>query len=254
MKYYESLLSIGGFSREKLIEIVKSPGVANNLIYDYQKRGLIEKIKRDYYAVISLETKQPVLSRYQIGTCMFEDAYLTHHSALEVYGYANQVFYECSVATDKRFTDFEYNGVIYHRVLKRPKADVITLGNIRVTSIEQTVIDSIKDYEKVAGFEEVIRCLMLIPALNEHKVLDCLAQYDNGFLYQKCGYIFEELKDEFHFSLAFFNECESRISGTKRYLLKDFKDNKYWERWKLYTPISLHSLVNKGVSDYDAIG
>lgn len=57
--------------------------------------------------VISLETKQPILSRYQIGSNLFADACITHHSVFEVYGYGSQVFYECFVETDKGFSDFE---------------------------------------------------------------------------------------------------------------------------------------------------
>ena len=85
----------------------------------------------------------------------------------------------------------------------KPDIEVIQQGNMRITSVEQTVVDSIRDFEKIAGLEEVIRCMMLVPGLNEQKVLTCLAQNDNGFLYQKCGYIFEELKEEFHFRLNF---------------------------------------------------
>ena len=254
MKYYERLLEIGSFSREQLTEIVGKTCIAHNLIYEYQKKGLIEQVKRDYYAVISLETKQPVLSRYQIGANMFSDACISHHSAFEVYGCGSQVFYECFVATDKRFTDFEYNGVLYHRIEKKPDIDIVTQGNIRITSIEQTVVDSIRDYEKISGLEEVIQCLMLVPGLNEEKLLKCIARNDNGFLYQKCGYIFNELENEFHFSESFFDECERHSSEAKRYLLKNSKENVYQKRWKLYTPNSLKSLINKGVADYDAIG
>lgn len=254
MKYYESLIEQGAFSREQLTNLVGKENIANNIIYEYQKKGLIEQVKRDYYVVISLETKQPILSRYEIGANMFPDACISHHSAFEVYGYSSQVFYECFVATEKRFSDFEYNGVLYRRIEKKPNIDVVKLGNLKVTAIEQTVCDSIRDYEKVAGLEEVIRCLMLVPGLDEKKLLKCLENCNNGFLYQKCGYIFEQLKEEFPFSKAFFDECEKHSSAAKRYLVKGLRENVYHERWKLYTPHSLKSLVDKGVADYDAIG
>ncbi|MCM1495837.1 MAG: hypothetical protein NC089_08605 [Bacteroides sp.] len=254
MKHYENLLAKGCFSREQLIEIVGTPSAANQVIYEYQKKGLIEKVKRDFYVVISLETKQPVLSRYQIGSNLFTDACITHHSAFEVFGYGSQVFYECFVATDKRFSDFEYDGVLYRRVERKPNTDFIQQGNMRVTSVEQTVVDSIRDFEKIAGLEEVIRCMMLVPGLNERKVLECLARNNNGFLYQKCGYLFEELKEEFNFSSNFFAECETYSSGAKRYLMKELPGNTFHKRWKLYAPPSLKGLVNKGVGNYDAIG
>ena len=240
MKHYENLLAMGTFSRNQLIELVGTPSAANGIIYEYQKKGLIEKVKRDYYVVISLETKQPVISRYQIGSNLFPDACITHHSAFEVFGYGSQVFYECFVATDKRFSDFEYDGVVYRRVERKPDTEVILQGNIRVTSVEQTVVDSIRDFEKIAGLEEVIRCMMLVPGLNEQKVLECLARNNNGFLYQKCGY--------------FFGECEKYSSGAKRYLMKGLQEHVYHKYWKLYVPLSLKRLIDKGVSDYDAIG
>lgn len=254
MKHYENLLAKGCFSREQLTEIVGTSSAANQLIYDYQKKGLIEKVKRNFYVVISMETKQPVLSRYQIGSRLYPDACISHHSAFEVYGYGSQVFYECFIATDSRFVDFEYDGVLYHRVERKPDTEVILQGSIRVTSPEQTVVDSIRDFEKIAGLEEVIRCMMLMPGLNEQKVLECLARNENGFLYQKCGYLFEQMKEEFHFSEYFFEECEKYSSEAKRYLMKELQENVFHRRWKLYAPSSLHNIIDKGVGDYDAIG
>ena len=142
MKYYEKMLAKGCFSREELTELVGTSTVANQVIYEYQKKGLIEKVKRDFYVVISMETKQPVLSRYQIGSNLFPDACITHHSAFEVFGYGSQVFYECYVATDKRFRDFEYDGVMYRRVERKSDLEVVQMRNMWVTSVEQTVVDS----------------------------------------------------------------------------------------------------------------
>ena len=254
MKHYESLLDMGCFSRDQLVEAAGSPGTANMIIYEYQKKGLIEKVKRDFYVVISMETKQPLLSRYQIGSRLFPDACITHHSAFEVFGYGSQVFYECFVATEKRFSDFEYDGVVYRRVERKPGIDVMLQGDVRVTSVEQTAADSIRDFEKIAGLEEVLRCLLLVPGLNEVKLLEALARNENGFLYQKCGYIFEELRGEFNLSESFFDECERHASKAKRYLVKGSQKHILNQRWKLYTPASLKEFIDKGFGDYDAIG
>lgn len=254
MKHYEKLLKKGCFNREELTELVGTSAAAKMVIFDYQKKGYIERVKRNFYVVISMETKQPVLSRYQIAANLFPDACVSHHSAFEFFGYGNQVFYECYVATDSRFADFEYNGVTYHRVEKKQELAVIRQGNVRVTSIEQTAVDSIRDFEKIAGLEEVLRCLMLVPGLQEEKVLASLKQNRNGFLYQKCGYLFEQLNDEFGFSDDFFAECQMYSSGAKRYLMKNGGETVFQDKWKLYTPPSLKKLIDKGVGDYDAIG
>lgn len=84
---------------------------------------------------------------------------------------ANQVFYECYVATDKRFHDFEYDGVLYRRVERKPNMDIVQQGNIWVTSVEQTVVDSIRDFEKIAGIEEVMlrKCAVFYSAIGAAK-------------------------------------------------------------------------------------
>ena len=56
MKHYEKMLAKGCFSREQLIELVGTATAANQVIYEYQKKGLIEKVKRDLYVVISIMT------------------------------------------------------------------------------------------------------------------------------------------------------------------------------------------------------
>ncbi len=253
MKYYEKLLEKGCFSREDLTELTGSEAAAQSMIYDYQRKNYIERVKRNMYAAISLETKQPVCSRYQIGSSLFGDACISHHSAFEVFGYANQVFYECYVATTSRFADFEYDGVTYHRIEKKPWIQTTQAGNVRVTSLEQTVVDSIRDVDKVAGLEEVIRCMLLVPALKEKEILKCLRDNENGFLYQKCGYLFEELQEELKLSDAFYEECRRHCSDSKRYLTKEKQDYVWKEKWGIYAPHSIRTIVDKGISDYDAI-
>lgn len=253
MKYYEKMLELGCFNKNTMIELTGSEAAAKSLLYDYQRKGYIENVKRDFYVVISMETKQPVLSRYQIGSQLFPDAVITHHSAFETFGYANQVFYEVYVATDSKFRDFEYNGILYHRMKRNACTDVVINGKLRVTGIEQTIVDSIKDFNKIAGLEEVIRCIMLVPSVKEEKILEALAWYDNKFLYQKCGYILEQLQDELGLSNELFQYLIRYAADGKRYLIKEYGQNVWNPKWKLYVPEDFLHIVNKGVNDYDAI-
>jgi predicted transcriptional regulator of viral defense system len=253
MKHYEELIKLGCFSRKTIVKTLGSKAAASSLIHDYLKKGYIERVRHDFYAVISLETKQPVLSRYQIGSRLFPDAYLSHHSAFEVYGYANQVFNQVTVATKSRFSDFVYDGVLYHRIAPASNAKTIFEGEVRLTSIEQTVVDSINDLEKQGGLEETLRCLLLVPSLNSEKILEALNQYHKGFLYQKTGFLLESMNPALSLPDSFFKECSRHVPLSKRYLTKDTKDLVYYRRWRLYAPKSIQSLVNKGVKANDSI-
>lgn len=152
MKNYETIVELGCFSLGELAKKLNCCiPTATSLIQKYLKKGYIERVRRDLYVAISIETKQPVLSRYQIGSRLAEDAYLSHHSAFEVYGYANQVFYEVYVATETRFTDFAYNGILYHRIAPKVNADINNINGVKASSVEQTVIDSAGNDERAKG-------------------------------------------------------------------------------------------------------
>ena len=77
----------------------------------YQKKDYIERVKRDLYVAISLETQQPIANRYVIASHISNDAAVSYHSAFEFYGYSNQVFYETQVTSESQ-------GFIWHEEWK----------------------------------------------------------------------------------------------------------------------------------------
>lgn len=253
MKHYEKLLELGCFSIKDLKQITGSEAAAKWICREYQKKGYIAHVKRDLYVAISLETQQPIVSRYVIASHISEDAVVSYHSAFEFYGYSNQVFYETHVTSESRFRDFEYDGVRYRRVAPRITGGITAMNGTRVTTLERTVIDSINLFEKIGGLEELLRCLALIPALDESALMDCLAEYESGFLYQKAGYILSAFAGSLGLSESFFVMCKSCIPKGKSYLSSEHQDFIWNNEWKLYAPKNLMRLMDKGVTDYDAI-
>ncbi|MEG1912411.1 MAG: type IV toxin-antitoxin system AbiEi family antitoxin domain-containing protein [Cloacibacillus sp.] len=253
MKYYGKLVELGCFSREDVIALTGTEAAAHSLLRDYLRKGLIERVRRDFYAVISIETKQPIPTRYQIGSQIFADAFISHHSAFEYYGCSNQVLYEVYVTSNSRFQDFEFDGVSYCRVASKGRMIPALSEGVRVTDIERTVVDSINDFEKIAGVEETVRCISLIPTLDAAKLLEALDVYDNGFLYQKCGWLLEGLRNVIDLPDDFFKECRRHISKSKKYLTRERRNFVLHEVWSLYAPADVSILLNKGTADYDAV-
>lgn len=253
MKHYEKLLELGCFSKNDVEHITGSEAAAKWLCWEYQKKGYIERVKRDLYVAISLETQQPIASRYVIASHISEDAAVSYHSAFEFYGYSNQVFYEAQVTSMIRFRNFEYNGVTYRRVAPRITSGITEINGTRVTTLERTVVDSINLFEKIGGLEELLRCLALIPTLNESALMSCLAEYESGFLYQKTGYILSAFAGSLGLSDSFFAMCKSRLPKGKSYLSSESQGFIWHGEWKLYAPKNLMSMIDKGVTDYDAI-
>lgn len=74
---------------------------------------------------------------------------------------------------------------------------------------------------------------MLVPSVRENKLLEAISVYNNMFLYQKCGYILEQLQDELGLSNNFFEYLSRYTADSKRYLIKENGQNVWNPKWKL---------------------
>lgn len=236
VKYYERMRELGCFTLQDITDMVGEQSAVKYVVNDYQRRGYIDRIHRNRYTVMDMETGNPVLTRFQIGSRLFPDAYVCLRSAFEAWGYAPQTGNEVFVATETRFTDFRYNGVFYRRVNPRQKADTEWVAGSRVTSIEQTVVDSLHSFHGEAELETIVECIMCLPRLDADKLLECLGRYGNGYLYQKCGYVLEQLQEHVKLPEAFYRECREHCASTVRYMLRE-KDGLVYDReWGVYGP------------------
>ena len=252
MKYLDRLIELGCFSRGDVVELTGNEHAAHSLLYEYINAGYIERIRRNLYTAISLETKQPIANRFMIASNIADDACVSFHSAFEYYGYANQVFYEVYVTTDSRFSNFTYDGISYSRVSPRIASGITTTNTgIRITDLERTVIDSIYAFEKIGGLEELLRCLMLIPSLQAEKLLIYLQDYGLANIYQKAGFILMQFSEQLGLPESFFDHCKDKIPKSKKYLYseKDRMSEHFFlhEDWMLFAPANIKSIIDKGV-------
>jgi len=188
MKHYEELLDKGCFTWEDVCNIVRNPNTASNLIQNYLKKGYIKSIERNLYVAINIADNIPVISRFIIASHITSSSYVSHHSAFSYYGYANQVFYDVYLSSSSKFNSFEFDGFTYRYVMSRIDEGVNKIvDDTVVTDLERTVIDSINDFEKIGGLEELLRCLSMISYADETKLLRYLECYGKQFLYQKTG-------------------------------------------------------------------
>jgi predicted transcriptional regulator of viral defense system len=255
LKHYKELAGMQCFTRADVERVTGNPDAANSLIHSYQKKGLIESVKRNLFVAISMETGQAVPNRYRIASGISDNAHITHHSAFEYYGCANQVYYEVYVSADKRFAPFEYDDITYRYVAPRASFGIaLKPDGVRVTDMERTVLDAISDFDKIAGFEELLNCIKMIPYLDEDKLLSYLKQYDKQFLYQKTGYILSHFKDDLRLSDKFFTSCENEIAKSVRYIWRDIRQqpNIFDSRWQMVVPKKPLDLLSQG-GDVNAI-
>lgn len=253
MKYYEQLLEKGCFTWDDVSEMVGNRNSASSLIQNYLKKGYIQSVKRNLYVAINLADGEPVVNRYVIASNLTQSAYISHHTALEYYGCTNQVFYDVYVSSKTRFNTFEFNGLTYRYQMSRINDGVIKRpDSTRVTDLERTIIDSINDFEKIGGLEELLRSLEMVPYANETKLLYYLKSYGKQVLFQKTGYILEHFKEALKITDAFFETCEAKIFKSVRYLYRGLEKEKsiYNRRWRLIVPEKLLAITAEGGDEF----
>ena len=250
MEVYNQLAKYPVFTITEVEQLTGNSNTAYSLLDRLMKKGLMKKVRKNIYSVVNPVTGQIVATRYQIACAITDTAYISHHSAFEYYGLANQVFYEIYVSSESKFNTFEYDNMTYKYVASRIQEGIVEAKNttgVRITDLERTVIDSIRDFNKIGGLEELLNCLEGIHFLDEKKVLRYLEIYNTQGLYQRVGYLLQHYQKEMQLSNDFIDSCKEKIGKSRRYLLnEESQKNIYNSEWKLMIPEGLFDITEQG--------
>lgn len=250
MNLYFELLKAPVFTADDVNNYYDNIDSARSAIKRLMKEGMVAKIRNNMYTCISGETGAPVANRFQIASRITPTSYVSHHTAMEYYGITDQVYYDVYVSSETSFREFEFDGYTYRYVASKDMEGVETLalsGGIRITNIERTLVDSVKDMDKIAGIEEVIQDIESMKRMQEKRVLKYLDLLSNQFLYQKMGFLLSKNKEQMGLSDEFFDICKSQIGKSKRYLTRDMSSGRYVNEWKLVIPENICKLKNGGI-------
>jgi len=249
IQYLEKIHESRIFRKKDIVALTTNENAAKELLRRYKRQQLIMQIRRDLYAATDLATKTPLVSKFEIASQVNDSAYLAYHSALEYYGFANQVFYEMVVASNQRFNNFEHDGICYLYATSKsylgvinPKIDSL----VKVTDPERTMIDCIDRIDLSGGLEELIQCFSLITYVNEDKLIEYLAVFDKQFLYQKAGFMLGYFQNEMNLSEHFFEYCKSKTGKSARYLTFPYESDTYFNEWRLCAPQNILSFLEQG--------
>jgi predicted transcriptional regulator of viral defense system len=247
MDIYYKMAKYPIFTIEKVNEYYKNIGSARSAVKRLLQYGHALKIRNNLYTCVSAEQGGPIADRFQIASAINKTSYVSHHTAMEYYGITNQVFYDVYVSSKIRFHNFEFDGYVYHFVQSNLDEGIDSLkysGGIKITDKERTLIDCLKDLDKISGLEEVVENISSMQHIEETKLLHYLSLYSNQFLYQKVGLILFDFRERLGLSDTFFEICQSYIGKSKRYLTRNIAKGRYDKHWKLVVPDNLMTSKN----------
>ncbi|MDR2832263.1 MAG: hypothetical protein LBV67_00950 [Streptococcaceae bacterium] len=211
------------FSLNDLEKIDSSKNNAKLTIREGILKGYISRIKRNLYAVNDLITNEPYANKFQIATRLSEDAIVSHISAFHYHGIYNQVSYEMYYTTVAKNSPLVFENIEYNPI--KPRMHNFQLGvietkwdKVRVTDIERSLLDSVYDVSKIAGIDEIIEIISVLPNLNEDILLTYLKEYKGKIFFKRLGFLLSSFGNQ-EFSSNFWNTLQNKATGSTQYLL-----------------------------------
>lgn len=184
----------------------RNPRTNQSLLRHYLKTNRLLRIRRGLYATVppGMTPEAYSVDPYLLAGKMTHDAVIAYHTALEFYGKAYSVqgrflFLTESVARPAQFRSYRFRSVSFPRSLRRKKhivfgvADSETAGvNIRVTSLERTLVDVLDRPDLGGGWEEIWRSLESVEFFNLETIIAYALILGNATMIAKVGFYLDQ--------------------------------------------------------------
>lgn len=214
MKYDAFFLQHPVFTGKELANHLLSSGKVGSrtqeaLLFYYRKAGRVVLIRRGLYAVIpsGADPNSYPIDPFLIAAKLTPDAVLSHHTALEFHGRAQSIhthfIYSASYPVCRfSFRNCVFRGTKFHRTLLQlgkkhygVSTAEISGQELRVTSLERTLVDALDRPDLTGGWEEIWRSLESIEFFNLDKVVEYVHLLNNATTAAKVGYFLEQHRE-----------------------------------------------------------
>lgn len=250
------------FRHEELIHYLKTTKGNYNantlkaLLQYHLLRNNIARLRRGIYLVTN-----PLLSQYHIENDailiagrMAKDAVISYHTAIEFHALSYSIYHTAYFCTKrpsgKILTSYGHYQPVVHPKPLLPNDIFFETHvhdrqglDIRVTTIERTLVDSLDKPQFSGGWEEIWRSFESINFLDIERVIQYALRLNTATTIAKLGFFLEQHQKQFSIKEDFLKALEQRKPRSKHYIQHGKNDTvKYLKRWNLIVPASI---INK---------
>lgn len=179
------------------------------LLAYYKKTGRIIRVRRGLYAVIPpwADPDSYPVDPFLVAAQLTRDAVLSYHTALELHGRAYSIqdhfTYSASLPLSTiTFRSYHFRGTKFPEALRRIGQEdfgVLTAEragmNIRVTSLERTLVDVLDRPGLSGSWEEIWRSLRSAEIFDLEKVVEYALLLENATTAAKVGFFLEQHRE-----------------------------------------------------------
>ena len=229
-----------------------------NLLQHHKRAGHIVQVDGVYCVVPpSLQGESFVPDRFLVASKLRPDAVLSHHTALEFWGLANQIFATTYYTSARYRRPLTYQGIRYVCLLLpkslkgKPFLSTVLSEKegvpLRVATKERALVECLDRPDLCGGFEEVVRCLSSLPYVDEGELWAYLEARGKVVLFAKVGWVLETFKEQLFISDELLSKLRRRIPSSPVAIDRSFRGRKRFVRsWNIVVPISWKTSLEGG--------
>lgn len=222
-----------------------------SIMSHYIKTGRLLRVRRGLYITVPqgfTPEKCPV-DPYLLASKIAPDSVLAYHTALDIYGKAYSIREELFYLTRSGSRPLYFHGQRYRGVtfpIKLKKNNLESFGvnkversgiDIRVTSLERTLVD-VLDRPSLGGtWEEIWKSLEMIEFFDLDKVVEYAIHLGNATTAAKVGFFLEQHRETLMVDEDHLNRLMALAPAQPHYMVnKGRKDSSFMRRWNLLVP------------------
>ncbi len=230
------------------------PRTRESLLNYHRRTGHVILIRRGLYAVIptGADPDSYPVDPFLIAARLTADAVLSHHTALEVHGYAYSIrehlTYLASLPVPPvTFRSNVFRGVTFPRALCRAgKEDFGTIAfdrvglEVRVTCLERTLVDVLDRPDLSGSWEEIWRSLEAIEFFDLDQVVEYALLLGNATTIAKVGFYLQQHRESLMVEESHLGPLRDHRPRQPHYLdSSNRKSGKVVTDWNLVVPVDL---------------
>ena len=209
---------------------------AKVIVERLSKKKWIERIIKGKYLIVPLSAgvRGEYTEHEFIIASLFESCYIAYWTALNYYGFTEQVPNRIFVATRKRIKDREILGMDFKFVYGSEKKffgfDGISISNVRVniSDKEKTIVDCLDKPKYCGGIGEIVKAIFFAKEeIDLEKLTDHAIKTGNNAVMKRLGFIVDYLGLDSTDMECKISDSYSILDPTKG------KNGRYNSKWKL---------------------
>ena len=230
------------------------PRTRESLLNYHRSTGHVILIRRGLYAVIPIgaDPDSYPVDPFLVAAKLTTDAVLSYHTALEVHGYAYSMREHLTYSAARpvspvTFRSHLFRGVRFPQPLCR--SEKVNFGvtavdrvglEVRVTSLERTLVDVLDRPALSGSWEEIWRSLEAIEFFDLDKVVEYALLLGNATTISKVGFYLEQHREPLMVEEVHLGTLRDHRPRQPHYLdSSNRKSGKVVAEWNLVVPVDL---------------